>query len=121
MRKNLAPLIATALFFYNASLAFAAECNSNEFQTDIGCIPNKPLDFAAKIYSIGLGFIGAVALLLIIYGGYLILASRGDQLQLQKGRSYVVSAIIGIVMAVAGYSIYQIIAVDVIKIPGFTR
>jgi hypothetical protein len=121
MKKTLASFVSTALFFYSASWAFAAGCSSGEFQTDLGCIPNKPLDFAARIYSIGLGLIGAVALLLIIYGGYLILSSRGDQLQLQKGKSYVVSAIIGIVMAVAGYSIYQIIAVDVVKIPGFTR
>lgn len=90
-------------------------------QTDFGCIPDDPLGFAAKIYSIGLGFIGSIALVFIIYGGYLILTSQGDQLKLGKGKSYIVSAVIGLVMAIAGFAIYQIITVDVIKLPGFSR
>lgn len=89
--------------------------------TDFGCIPDDPLGFAAKIYSIGLGFIGSIALVFIIYGGYLILTSQGDQLKLGKGKSYIVSAVIGLVMAIAGFAIYQIITVDVIKLPGFSR
>lgn len=94
-----------------------ADCIS----TDLGCIPNQdPLRFASKIYEIGLGFIGTVALVFIIYGGYLVLTSKGDQLQLSKGKSYIVSAIIGVVMAISGYALYQIIAVDVIKLPGFS-
>lgn len=99
-----------------------AACNPmTEQETDIGCIPTDPLAFAAKIYSVGLGVIGAVALVFIMYGGYIILSSRGDQLALAKGKSYIVSAVIGLVLAVAGYALYQILAVDVIKLPGFSR
>lgn len=93
-----------------------AQCADNQVKTDLGCLPANPLDFAASIYAIGLGLIGVVALIFIIYGGYLILSSRGDQLKLSQGKSYVVSAIIGIVLAVAGFALYQIIAVDVIKL-----
>lgn len=93
-----------------------AQCPQNQFKTDLGCIPANPLDFAASIYTVGLGLIGVVALLFIIYGGYLILTSRGDQLKLSQGKSYVVSAIIGVILAVAGFALYQIIAVDVLKI-----
>lgn len=96
--------------------------SANCIQTDLGCIPNDdPIKFAAKIYEIGLYLIGSVALIFIIYGGYLVLSSRGDQLQLAKGKSYIVSAVIGLVLAIAGFALYQIIAVDVIKIPGFRK
>ncbi|MBI2021429.1 hypothetical protein HYS93_00930 [Candidatus Daviesbacteria bacterium] len=87
--------------------------------TELGCIPQDPFGFTSTIYGIGLGFIGTVALFFIIYGGYLILTSKGDSTQLARGRSYIISAIIGIIMAVSGFAIYRIVAVDVVKLPGF--
>ncbi len=108
-------------FFQAGNFPVFADCAKGEQQTDLGCIPTDPLPFAAKVYGIGLGLIGGVALIFIMYGGYLILSSKGDQLALSKGKSYVVSAVIGLLLAVAGYALYQIIAIDVIKLPGFGR
>ncbi|KKQ08892.1 hypothetical protein A3E66_04765 [Candidatus Daviesbacteria bacterium RIFCSPHIGHO2_12_FULL_37_16] len=100
--------------------AFAASCPP-EYQTDFGCLPqDNPAQFGAALYNIGLGFIGAVALLFIVYGGYLILTSQGNIEQLNKGKSYIFYSIVGIILAVAGYAFYQIVARDIIKIPGFT-
>lgn len=101
--------------------AFAA-CKSNEVETDLGCIPtDNPTQFVSTVYGIGLGLVGGLALLFIIYGAYLVLSSKGDPAQLEKGKSYIVYSIIGLVLAVAGFAFYQIIGVDVIKIPGFKR
>jgi hypothetical protein len=96
-------------------------CDSTtELQTDFGCFKVGDVnDFTTKLYGIGLGFIGGVALLFIIWGGYLILTSQGEIQKLQKGRSYIISSILGIILAVGGFVFYQIVAVDVLKIPGF--
>lgn len=96
-----------------------AACGRNEVQTDIGCIPKEPLPFASKLYSIGLGFIGGVAVLSIIYGAYLVLSSQGDPDKLTKGKSYIVYAIIGLILAVSGFAFYRIVGVDIVHIPGF--
>jgi glucose uptake protein GlcU len=88
--------------------------------TDLGCIPNDPSLFVAKFYGIGLGIIGGVAVLYIIYGGYIILSSQGNPQNLNKGKSYIMYAIIGLLLAIFGYVFVQIIAVDVLKIPGFS-
>jgi len=88
--------------------------------TELGCIPNDPVGFVAKFYGIGLGLIGGVAVLFIIYGGYIILSSRGDPQNLNKGKSYITYAIIGLLLAIFGFVFVQIIAVDVLKIPGFS-
>lgn len=87
--------------------------------TDLGTIPCSPTGFAQAVYSLGLMFIGAVALLFIVYGGYLILTSQGSADQVAKGKSYITYAIIGIVLAVSGYAFYQIIVLNVLKLPGF--
>jgi hypothetical protein len=46
--------------------------------TDLGTIPCTPTGFAQALYSVGLMFIGVVALLFIVYGGFLILTSQGS-------------------------------------------
>lgn len=96
-------------------------CENDVLHTDLGDIPCNPAGFATSLYGIGLSFIGVVALLFIVYGGFLILTSQGSQDQLRRGKSYITYSIIGVVLAVAGYALYQILAIDVIKIPGFSR
>lgn len=113
-------IIVTLISPITAWAATPTPCPSGRTTTDLGCIPSDdPLTFASNVYGIGLGLIGSVGLLSIIYGGYLVLSSQGDLGQLQKGKSYIVYAIIGIVLAVSGFAFYQIIANDVLKIPGF--
>jgi hypothetical protein len=124
--EKLGVLIAffLSLITYHLSLItiYAASCDPlTETETELGCIKQNPIDFTKQIYGAGLGLIGGVGLLSIIYGGYLILSSQGDPGQLQKGKSYIMYAIIGIVLAIAGFAIYQIISIDVLKLPGFSR
>lgn len=88
--------------------------------TDLGCLPTDPVGFVSKSYSIGLGFIGGVALLFIIYGGYLIMTSQGNPAQLARGRSYIFYSIAGILLAIFGYVFIQIVMVDILHIPGFS-
>lgn len=95
-------------------------CLPTETSTDLGCIPNDPIGFVAKFYGIGLGIIGGVAVLFIIYGGYIILSSQGNPQNLNRGKSYITYAIIGLILAIFGFVFVQIIAVDVLKIPGFS-
>lgn len=97
------------------------ECEGGVLQTDIGNIPCSPTGFATSLYGIGLSFIGIVALLFIVYGGFLILTSQGSADQIRRGKSYITYSIIGVVLAIGGYALYQILAIDVIKIPGFSR
>lgn len=87
--------------------------------TDLGCIPNDPAGFAAKIYTSGLSIISAVAVISIIYGGYLMLTSSGSPEQVKKGRSYILYAVIGLLFAVLNLVFIRVIAVDIFQIPGF--
>lgn len=90
-----------------------------EIVTDFGCIPNDPIGFVGRFYGIGLGLIGLVGLLFLIIGGYHILISHGDPEQLNTGKSYITYAIIGILLAIFGFVFIQVIAGDILKIPGF--
>ena len=91
----------------------------NYVETDLGRIPTDPTGFTTKIYEIGLGLVGVVALLFIVYGAYLVLSSQGDPQQLNTGKNYIIYSIIGLILAVGGYAFYQFVAEGVLKIPGF--
>lgn len=89
-------------------------------ETDFGILRAKePVEFVSDIYGIGLMLIGGVALLAIVYGGYVILSSQGDPSKIRDGKAYIFYALIGLFMAFAGMAVYQIIGGDVLKIPGF--
>ncbi len=94
-------------------------CQPNEMMTDFGCIPTDPVGFVQKFYAIGLGLIGGVALLFIIYGGYTLIMSRGDPRGVAKGKSYITYAIVGLLLAIFGYAFVQIVVVNILHVPGF--
>ncbi len=91
-----------------------------EIKTDFGCLPNDPVGFVTKFYAWGLAFIGLIGLVFLIIGGYHILLSRGNPEQLQKGKSYITYAIIGLFLAIFGFVFIQIVTADILKIPGFS-
>lgn len=105
--------------FYLIAVALAANCGQGEISTDIGCIPNAPEGFASAIYQYGLTLIGGVALIFIMYGGYLILSSQGDPEKLKIGKSYIIYSLVGLIMALTGFVFYQTVAKNILKIPGF--
>lgn len=88
--------------------------------TGIGCVPTDPIGFVGKFYGYGLGLIGGVGILFIIYGGYILLTSQGDPMSLNKGKSYIFYAIVGILLAVFGFVFVQVVIVDVLHLPGFS-
>jgi len=96
-------------------------CTLTEIQTDFGCLPKDPAQFTGSIYSIGLGLVGGVGILFMIIGAYTVLSSQGDHNKLVKGKSYIVYSIVGILLALFGYAFYQIVAVDILNLPGFQR
>jgi len=95
-------------------------CPDGQISTGLGCVPVDPVGFAGKFYSIGLGLIGGVALLYIIYGGYIILTSGGNPGQLKKGKSFIFYSIVGLLLAIFGYVFIQVIVVDILHIQGFS-
>lgn len=51
------------------------------------------------------GFIGALALLFFVYGGFMMILSQGNQEKVKKGTSAMVAAVIGLVIAFGAYAL----------------
>ena len=62
-----------------------------------------------NIVRIILGFLGILVIVAIIYGGFLMMISRGDADKTGEGRKIVVAGAIGLVIVLAAYAIAQFI------------
>jgi formate hydrogenlyase subunit 3/multisubunit Na+/H+ antiporter MnhD subunit len=63
-----------------------------------------------NIIRILLLIVGSIAVLFIIYGGYMYVTSAGNEEQAEKGRNTLVNALIGIVVVTMAYVLVTIIA-----------
>ena len=91
-----------------------------EINTAIGSIPTNPIAFIERLFSIILLLAGIGALILLIYGGYKYMISRGDPEAVKSARETITSAIIGLLFIIFSLVILQVIAGDILNIPGFS-
>jgi hypothetical protein len=89
--------------------------------TAIGEISTDPAEFVQKIFSIVLGLSGGIALVMIILSGYKFMTSGGNPEKVKAAGEQLTSSIIGLVFIIFAFVILQIIGVDILKIPGFTK
>jgi len=123
MRKRIyAPLaiVAAAL----APLAALADCDLSNYKapgglladvTDQACTACGQCTIA-DIFIVGntvaeliLGLSGSIMLLMMIYGGFLMLTSSGSAGQIDKGKKVMIGAVIGIVIVFAAYAAVEFI------------
>lgn len=57
-----------------------------------------------------LTFTGLVFTALIVYGGYKLMLARGNEQEVEKGKAIIRSAIIGLIVTLASYSIWLAVA-----------
>lgn len=66
-------------------------------------------DVIITILNWALGFVGALAVAMLIYGGFLYLTAHGESEQQEKATKLIVQAVIGIVIILLAFSIVNII------------
>lgn len=89
--------------------------NSGNFTQDAIAADQGIVGAIADIISILLAIAGAVAVLAIIYGGFLYLTSAGNEGQAKSGQQVVTYAIIGTIIIILSYVIIQVIVSELIS------
>ncbi|MEK7573680.1 MAG: hypothetical protein AAB531_04615 [Patescibacteria group bacterium] len=96
--------------------------NCVKLKTGLGIdIGTKAEKFIGDIFGIVLGLSGGLALILIIYGGYQLMASRGKPESMEAARDQITAAIIGLLFIIFAFVILQVIGVDILGIPEFGK
>jgi hypothetical protein len=86
--------------------------------TAIGCINFNPKQLVEGILTTAVGIGGGFALLLMLYGAFIINTSAGNPERVQQGKDRFTAAIIGLLLIIFSVVILRIIGVDILRIPG---
>ena len=112
------PMLALGISVFTpvSQSAFAADCVSGTIQDGVDCVGGgdaKPLFGTDGIFTIiinaALFVIGAVAVLMLIYGGIRYTISAGDSKAVTDAKNTILYAIIGIVVALLAYAIVNFV------------
>jgi hypothetical protein len=98
----LAPVVALAVNFSNPADGFFVDLTTKGF-------PNTFAGLLRFFINIGIGIVGLISILFIIYGGFQYITSRGDEEQAAAGKKALTNAIIGLIIVILSYVVVVII------------
>jgi Type IV secretion system pilin len=122
MKKNLwLKIIPTAfcLFIILLSTAQAADLSNAFAKNTISPAAGNAYNTNTSIYEITgtiiqvlLGILGVLFIGLVIYGGIIWMIAEGDEAKIEKAKSIITSAVIGLIVVIAAYAIsYFVVSV----------
>ncbi len=88
-----------------ARFALAADFGFNPVSNVIGLASGDPRVIVGRIIQIALSFLGIIALLLIIYAGFLWMTSSGDEEKVNKAKDTLKNAVIGLIIILSSWAI----------------
>lgn len=89
--------------------------------TAIGCVPTEPQEFIEGLLKYGTFAAGGIAFLIMIIASLQMITAEGNPESLKNARDKFYSAIIGLLLIVFSVLLMQVIGVDILNLPGFTR
>lgn len=112
MNKKVFAIIMLAVFITIPTLGIAAGdlgdfglTTGENAAADIGLGDADVKEIVNNIIGVILGFLGLIAVVLILIGGFMWMTAGGNEDRVKKGRQFIINGIIGLVIILAAYAI----------------
>jgi len=92
-------------FFVAQDVLAQVDTGLQEVGEATGLGSTDPRIIAGRIIQYFLGFLGVIALILILYGGFIYMTSGGEEEKVGKAKKYIINAIIGLVIILSAFAI----------------
>ncbi|MBI3954721.1 hypothetical protein HY333_01620 [Candidatus Collierbacteria bacterium] len=108
----------------NPHQALGLKCTNDDGEwgvnTAIGCISTdiKSGGFVTSLLKLAVGLGGGIALLLILYGIFIVTTSAGIPDKLKEGKEVITSALAGLIFIILSIFLMNLIGVKILSIPG---
>lgn len=100
----------TASCFFAVNYVYAAPLDAGFSHVEgIGLGNTDPRDMVVNLLNILFTFLGIIAVIVIMYAGWLWMTSAGEQDKVDKAKKIIIGAVIGLVVILASYSIVAFI------------
>lgn len=114
-------LLAGILFFVMLIPAFSyaasiipPDCAGSQYGNECGL--DDLVSLFANLYRVGLRYIGALALLFFVVGGFILLVSGGKTDRVELGKKILAGTVIGVVIVMGGFLAVQYIETSVLSV-----
>lgn len=112
-------LVLILSFLPSLAGAFSISENVNSFgQAVYGGTYTPPQSIAAVLIKTALTFLGVIAVILILYGGFIYMTARGKEESVKKGKAIITYAIIGLLIILSAYGITLLVFNVIINAAG---
>jgi len=119
-------LLTVSLFLASNTKALAVSVDCTAFNgtkginTALGCISYDATSggFVNSLLTIIIGLGGGVALLLILYGVFIVTSSAGIPEKLKSGNEIITSAVAGLLFIIMAIFLMNLIGIKILALPG---
>jgi len=99
-------LVGGFLFVQNV---FAQDLGTDVVGKNIALSAGDPRIIAAKIVRVALGFLGIIAVCIVLYGGFLWMTSAGNEETIGKAKKVLINGLIGLIIILMAFGITQFV------------
>ena len=87
----------------------------NDIQDITGLGERDPRNIAAQVINIALGFLGIIAVGLILYGGFKWMTAAGNEDSVADAKKIIIAGVIGLIIILSAFAIANFVLTQLIK------
>jgi hypothetical protein len=119
MKKALFALFAVSLFALTVSPVFAQSLETGiDYGTFTGLGTNDIREGVMNIVRVLLGFLGIIAIVIILYGGFVWLTSAGNEEKVGQAKKIISAGIVGLIIIFVSYAIAEFVITQLLVATG---
>ena len=92
--------------------------SQNEFQNNLGLGARDPRDIAASVIRIILGFLGMIAVIIILLGGFKWMTAGGNDEKVGEARKLIIQGVVGLIIILAAFGISTFVIGSLLNVTG---
>ncbi|HMB66175.1 MAG TPA: pilin, partial [Patescibacteria group bacterium] len=109
-KKKIFVLLFLAVFFFlSAHSVWAQPDVGREYAEETGLGDTDPREILVNFVNIAFTFLAIVAVIIIIYAGYLWMTSGGNSERIEKAKKVLLGAVIGLILILSSFAIVNFI------------
>ena len=115
---NLVALFSLAIFALVAFIppVFALELTNNMDNFQLG--DSDPVEIITNIVTIVLAFLGLIAVIIILIGGFLWMTAGGNEDKVKKAKTMMIQGLIGLIIVLAAYGVASFVIEKALDVTG---
>lgn len=88
-------------------LVASAQFGVNEVEKGLGNVlpTTEPRETAARLINIALGFLGLIAVVIVLYGGFMWMTAAGNEEKITKAKQILTAGVIGLIIIIMAWAI----------------